>query len=134
MPARMFTQNEFGLVYTDVFRPHDLIGETMLEHPVLVNACFVSKRIRSDNCLVRLDDDACVVAHQFADSGQLLSFDSCLEPKSGGPGFERHNHLFERGISGALPDAIDAYLSLACPGADTCHPLPTGHAPTVPPL
>ncbi len=54
----MLTENEFGSGKADIFGMHDLVGDAVFQHAVLVDTGFVGKSILSNNCLVSLHVDA----------------------------------------------------------------------------
>ncbi len=76
MATRMFAQHQLGLIDAHIFGAHDLIRGLVLQHAILMNARFMRKRIRTDNRLVRLHDNARVVADQFADTRRSAAFRS----------------------------------------------------------
>src|SRR5215212_11433438 len=92
----------------------------MLQHSILMNACFMSECIRADDRFVRLDDDARVVANEFADSGNLWSFDTGLQIENRSASLQRHDYLFEGGVSGTLTDPVDRDFSLSSARPDSC--------------
>src|SRR5690606_36261530 len=50
--------------------------------------------------------------HQLADAGDLAGVDADVDTVVVGPGVESHGHLLERGVAGALADAVDGRLDL----------------------
>src|SRR4051812_21546332 len=54
MATRVAAEHELVRVLPDVSRPHDLVGPSVLQHPVLVNAGFVREGVAADDRLVRL--------------------------------------------------------------------------------
>ena len=116
----MLAQHQPRLRDADGFGAHDLVRLMMLEHPVLMDARFVGKRVRADDGFVRLDDHAGIVAHQFADTHDLRGVDSGFEFEYWFTGVQRHHHFFERRVACALADAVDRQLGLPRPGGDAC--------------
>ena len=56
--SRVLAQDKTALRHTHRFRRHDLVGQGVRKHPVLVDSRFVRKGIRSNNRLIRLDRNA----------------------------------------------------------------------------
>jgi hypothetical protein len=54
MAARMLAQDERVALQADLDRIHDLVGRTVAEHPVLVDAALVRERAGSHDSLVVL--------------------------------------------------------------------------------
>src|SRR5215208_2915484 len=116
----MFAQDKLRLVNADILWTHDLIGRLVLQHPILMNTGFMSECIRADDRFVGLDDDARVVANEFADSGNLWSFDTGLQIENRSASLQRHDHLFEGGVSGTLTDPINGNFRLSSARPDSC--------------
>src|SRR5262245_23459133 len=51
---RMTSEDELIGRLTDVLWPHDFVRALVLQHAVLVDACFVRERVAADDGLVRL--------------------------------------------------------------------------------
>ena len=119
MTPGMFAQHQRGLIDAHIFRAHDLIGGLMFQHPILMDARFVCEGICADNGLVRLDDNAGVIADEFADAADLFGVDSRFQTEDGMAGVQGHDHFFQRGIAGPFADAVDRYFGLtrACTNA-----------------
>ena len=71
----MFAQHQLGLLQTDVFRTHDLVGLMMFEHAVLMDAGLVGEGVLADDRLVALHLDAGDVRHQPAHRTQAARVD-----------------------------------------------------------
>ncbi len=73
-----------------------------------------AKALRADDALVRLNRDAGQVAREAAGGGDLLGGDvgrgaaELTRPRA-----QRHDHLFQRGVAGALAEPVDRDLDLA---------------------
>ena len=87
-------------VGADICGTHDLIGQEILQHAVLVDAGFVGKSVGANDGFIRLDDDAGVVTDQLAGPADLRSVDACGKVVNVRAGAQRHHHLFEGGIAG----------------------------------
>ena len=96
----------------DILRPHDLVRELLLEHPVLMDACLVREGVLADHRLVRLD------VHAGDGREQARRLEDLLRPHLGvgleevPPRLEGHHDLFEGGVAGPFPDAVDGALDL----------------------
>jgi len=131
MTAGVLAQHEFGVGHADGFRSHDLVGQGIFQHAILMDAGFVREGVASDNGFVGLDGDAGDLAEQLAGGKKMLG---------GNSGFVRiaivadahgHDQFFERGVACALTDAIDGALDLAGSGGDGGHGVGDGHAEIV---
>ena len=116
--ARVLAQHQPALRHADRLRPHDLVGLLVLEHAVLMDAGFVRKGVRADDGLVRLDDDAGVVADQLAGVHDLRRVNAGDEVEDRAARVQRHHDFFERGVARALADAVDRDFGLARARAD----------------
>ena len=54
MPTRVLAEDQRGLGDADILGPHDLVRAAVLQHAVLMDTGFMSKRIAPDDRLVRL--------------------------------------------------------------------------------
>ena len=98
-------------------RGHDLVGERVLEHAVLVDARLVREGVAADDGLVGLDAEAGQVADQPAGVAELLGVDAVARDRElGRAGAQGHHHLFERGVAGTFAEAVDGDLHLAGAG------------------
>ena len=98
---------------------HDLVGQRVLDHAVLVDARLVGERVAADDRLVRLDREAGEVAHEPRRGGDLLGLDAAGELRELGRARpEGHDDLLERRVAGALAEAVDRHLDLARAGLD----------------
>ena len=77
VPAGVFSQHQTAAVGADIFGTHDLVGQVILQHAILVDAGFVGKSIRANDGFIRLDDNAGVVADQLACPADLGGVDAC---------------------------------------------------------
>ena len=132
MAAGMFAQHQLGLVDAHILRAHDLIGGLVLQHPILVDAGFMRKGIGADNRLVRLDDDARVIADQFADAAKSAVVSIPVSrPKIGLRVFKRHHHFFQRSIARPLADPVDGHLRLPRTGTNSRQRIGSCHAQVI---
>src|SRR3954468_1722369 len=91
---------------------HDLVRPRVLQHPVLVDAGFVRKRVRADDCLVRLDDVAGGARHEPRRRRDLPRVEPGLDPEVLGAHVEGHHDLLERRVACALAEAVYGALDL----------------------
>ena len=97
---------------------HDLEGAAVLEHAVLVDAGVVREGVGADHRLVGLHHHAGELGDQPRGAVQLGVVELRGHAEHLGVQPRRHGHLLERGVAGALADAVDARLDLARAGAD----------------
>ena len=110
--AAVLAQHQLALGQADGLRLHDLVGQRVLHHAVLVDAGLVREGVGADDRLVRLDRHAGVRADQAAGADDLGGVDVRVQPVDLRPGVQRHHHLFQRGVAGPLADAVDRHLDL----------------------
>ena len=79
-----------------------------------MNARFMCESVRADNRLIGLDNDACVIADELADAGDLCGINVRVQSENRMTSFERHDHLFERCISRAFTNPVDGHFRLLC--------------------
>ena len=111
--ARVLAEHQPGAGGADRFGPHDFVGQLVLEHAVLVNAGFVRERIGADNRLVGRHRDADDRRQRVAGRHEALRVDAGAMGQGVGAHLQRHHDFFERGIAGALADAVDGAFDLA---------------------
>ena len=81
-----------------------------------MNPRLVRKCIRANDRLVRLHCKAGEVADQPARGGELLRLDAnVVGVKLARSRAQRHHHLFQRGVAGALAEPVDRDLYLSRP-------------------
>ena len=112
--ATEFAQNDFVCSPAYIFRTHDLVGITRLEHPVLVNAAGVGKGIGAHHGLVGLHHKARGLTHHATGSQDVFGVNVQFEIKIIAACLDGHDHLFERAVASALAQTVDGALHLAC--------------------
>ena len=118
-PAGQLADRQLAAGQPDRLRGHDLVGQRVLDHAVLVDAGLVGERVAADDRLVRLDREAGQVADEPRGRGDLLGLDAADEIRElGRAGPERHDDLLERRVAGPLAEAVDRDLDLARAGLD----------------
>ena len=117
VPAAVLAEHEVALGEADVGGLHDLEGRGLLEDAVLVDARLVGEGVAADDRLVGLHRVAGHVRDQPAGAGDLLGLDLRLGVEVVAARADRHDDLFERGVAGALADAVDGALDLGRAGA-----------------
>ena len=85
----------------------------MLEHSVLMNARLVGKGVLADDRLVVLDRKIRDVGNELGGPRQHLGIDPGGEGHGVAAYFQRHDDFFQRGVAGALTDAVDRAFDLA---------------------
>ncbi len=88
----------------------------MLEHAILVNAGFVGKGVGTDNGLVRLYRETGDAGYHARGTEDLGGIDAGMHVEQIFTGLDRHDDLFQRGITGALTQPVDGAFHLARTG------------------
>ena len=112
-PAAVLAEHEVGLLESHVFRPHDLVGAPLLEHPVLVDARLVGEGVPPHDRLVPWHLDAGDCGHEPAGRHELAGLDPRRTAEVVGPRPQRHHNLLERTVACPLADPVDRALDLA---------------------
>src|SRR6266852_147369 len=104
VPSRVFAQYKFRIRPPDGLGCHDLVGQAIFQHTVLVNASFVSKSIGAHYGFVGLYWDTCEPAHESTCRQKLLRIDACgniaedIRTRAQG-----HHNFFHSGIPCSFP-------------------------------
>ena len=96
-----------------VGRVDDLVGVACLEDAVLVDAGAVREGVGADDGLVCLDVHARDAANQVRGAGELGGHDVGVGVELLAVHLDGHDDLLERGVAGALAQAVDGALDLA---------------------
>src|SRR5207248_2790900 len=112
VPPGVLAEDELVGRAPDVLGLPDLVGELLLEHAVLVNACLVGERVLADDGLVRLHVDAGDVREQPRGAEDLFRLHAGLGAEVVLASVQRHHDFFERGVAGPLADTVDGALHL----------------------
>ena len=130
--AGELADGERGPGQADRLRGHDLVGQRVLEHAVLVDARLVGEGVAADDRLVGLDDEAGQVADQAAGGRDLLRGHAAGEVRElRRPRAQRHDDLFQRGVAGPLAEPVDGHLDLSRAGLDGGQRVGRGQAEVV---
>ena len=97
---------------TDVVGPHDLVRPPILQHAVLMNPGLVRERVPADDGLVGLNTLSGEFGEQLAGGEELLRLDAGGHRHQVRSDLRDHDDFFERGVAGALADAVDRALDL----------------------
>ena len=122
-----FAQADATLLETNGAGVHDLVGDAVLEHTVLVDTGLMGKGVGPHNGLVGLHQHACEVGDQSGGAVNLFGVDGCQGLFTVGratqEGIEQlaahmhgHDQLLQGGITGPLPNAVDGAFQLAGAG------------------
>ena len=131
-PSGELADRQLAAGESDRLRGHDLVGQRVLDDAVLVDARLMGEGVATHDRLVGLDGEAGQVADQPAGGGELLGLDARAQiGELGRPGPQGHHDLFERGVAGALTEAVDRDLHLAGTGLDGRHRIGRGQAQVV---
>jgi hypothetical protein len=101
----------------DVLAAHDLVGQAVGEHPVLVDPGLVGERVLADDGLVLLHRVAGEARDEPRGARQLTRVQPVVAAEQVRTRADRHDDLLERAVPGALADAVDRDLDLARPVA-----------------
>src|SRR6185295_2798545 len=115
----------------DVLRAHDLVGAPILEHAVLVDAGLVREGVAADDRLVRLHAFTGQRGQQLTGAEDLARVDAVGERQPIAAHVDRHHDFLERGVAGALADAVDRALDLPRARADRRQRVGDGEAEIV---
>src|SRR4051812_20375941 len=115
VPARVFPQDQSRPGNPHHLGADDLVGQTVLEHAVLVNSGLVSKGVAAHDCLVWRWKDSGEVGQQLAGAVDLSGIDPALELERRPSHPAGHDQLLQRRVTRSLADAVDGALHL--PGA-----------------
>ncbi len=96
-----------------VLGAHDLVGFTVLEHAVLVDARLVGKGVGPHDGLVRLYRKTGDAGDQLGAGHDLGSIEIGVAGEDVLAGTHRHHHLLQCGVAGPFPQAVDGALHLA---------------------
>ena len=116
--AGVLAEHEARAVGADGFGSHDLVGRTMLEHPVLMNARFVGKCIRADDRLVRRYRDTGASRDEPRARHELSSLDLRVAGEERASRGKCHHDFLERCIPRPFAEAVDRTLDLSRTGAN----------------
>ena len=132
VPAGVLAEHQVAVGEADVGGLHDLEGRSLLQQAGLVDARLVGEGVAADDRLVALHHVAGQVAHHAAGARDLLGLDDAgLGVEVVAARAQRHDDLFERGVAGALADAVDGALDLARAGAHRGQRVGRGQAEVV---
>ena len=108
----MLAHHERGFRDTDTRWRHDFIGLRILQHPVLMNAALMRKRVPADNRFVVLHREGCNSRDELGGPRQQ----GRLDPRSIGQHIaarlDRHHDFFQSRIARALAEPVDRALDL----------------------
>src|SRR5262245_2075276 len=114
----MFAEHYAVGLHADRFGSHDLVGDAVLQHSVLVNSGFVRERVLAHDGLVGLHHHAGDVRERLARTEKLLGRHAVFVGHQVFAHAQRHYYLFERRVAGALAYAVDGAFDLARSGGD----------------
>ena len=111
--AGVLAQHQPRIWHAHRLRRHDFVCQRIFKHAILVNSSLVRKRIAADDSLVRLHRNARDLRQHLAGLKELLAGNRGFISIAVGADPHRHDDLFQRGIAGALADAVDGALYLS---------------------
>ncbi len=129
VPSAVFGERQFRFAPTDVARIHDLVGLTMLEDSILMDAGTVSKSVLANDRLAASHHQAAHATNQARRFHDLAGVHFGVKVfEVIGPRLDRHHDFFDSGVTGAFADAVDGSLDLARAGLDGGDRIRHGHA------
>ena len=114
----MLSHDETIGLQTDGSRLNDLIGHSILQDTILMNASLMGKSVCSDNGLIGLDRDTCDHGKQVTGGVYFLCVDGSEIGNIIAPRREGHDYLLERCVACPFPNTIYGNLDLPCPCLD----------------
>ena len=115
--ARVLPEHDLRGLLADGGGVDDLVGLAVREDAVLVDAGLVREGVAPDDGLVVLDRVAGQAGHEPRRPGELLGAHADVDAgEEVAARADRHDDLLERGVAGALAEAVDRALDLACTG------------------
>src|SRR5205085_1758024 len=90
----------------------DLVGVARLHHAILVDARGMCEGVGADHRLVRLHHAAGDLRHQARGWDDVRGVDPSLEMEEIAPRLDGHDHFLQRGVAGALAEAVDGAFNL----------------------
>jgi len=109
---RVFAEHQLVRRDADVFGLHDLVGELVLQHAVLMDSGFVRERVVADDWLVgrdRLSDD---LRQQARGRVDLARVDARTHAHQVVARLHGHHDFFQRAVARALADSVDGAFDL----------------------
>ncbi len=110
----MLAQNQFVGIEADRFGSHDFVSFLVHQDTMLVYPGFMGKGVCSDNCLVRLYDNACNSREQATGTIDMLGVDIVFIRHDIAAGPQGHDNFFKRTVAGTFTDTVDRALNLSC--------------------
>jgi hypothetical protein len=110
---------------------HDLVGEGVGHHAVLVDAGLVGEGVGSDYGLVGRTAEADELGEQLAGGVELIHLDVVGVGELVAADHEGGGDLFEGSVAGTLADAVDGALDLSGSALDAGERVGYGHAEVV---
>src|SRR5258707_9934028 len=120
VPSGVLSENQRTRRNSNRLRGNDFVSERVLDDSILVNARFVRESVRANNRFIRGDLRPRDFGKHAARGKQLLQPDAGRYSEAVLADRQRDDDFFERGISGALADAVDRALDLTDAGANRC--------------
>ena len=114
--ARMLAHHQIGFGQADIGGAHDLERFGVLQHAVLMDAAFMREGVLADDGLVELHGKAGHGGNLAADVHDLGAVHAGAVGHDVIAHLQRHDHLFQGGIAGALAQTVDRAFDLPRPG------------------
>jgi hypothetical protein len=108
----VLAEDEISVGYTYRGGRHDLVGERIGHHAVLVDAGLVGEGVGSDYCFVGCCAEADALGEELAGWVELLHLDVVGVRELIAANHQRSGDFLEGGVTGALTDAVDGALDL----------------------
>src|SRR3990167_5397819 len=100
-------------IRSDVFGAHDFVSLALFDDAVLVDAGLVREGVRAHDRLVRLHRKTSDTRDQARSRHDLGGVKPRVAREDIAARTHRHDHFLERGVAGALAEAVDGAFHLA---------------------
>src|SRR5579875_562025 len=108
----MLAEHQFASRNADFFGNDNFVRERVLQNAVLVNTGFVREGVGADNGLIGRNTNAGDLGKQAAGRIEFFEMDVRLDLVVILADVKGDDQFFERGVAGALADAVDGALDL----------------------
>src|SRR5688572_12282997 len=110
------SQVQLNLIQTDGFRGHDFVVFTVFQHAVLMDPGGVCEGVRADNGFVARDRHVGYLADNLAGAVDFFVINVGVNVHVVAAGADRHDHFFQRSVTGAFTDTVQCAFNLARTG------------------
>ena len=127
----MFAEDQRVSLDADAFRAHDLIGQGVVQHAVLMDAGLVGESVVADDRFVGRRRESGQVLHDAGGPVNLAGVQADLHAEVLAAGGQRHGDFLQCGVAGAFAETVDRAFHLVGAGHDGGDGIGGGHAEVV---